>query len=118
MKLLTKEVLSKLPPLYSQDGKGRDAVAWVKFFNPTGAGSWFASEGSKVCSGHGCFDCTLCGDPANWTEFLFFGLVDLLEKELGYFALSDLEEFRGRAGLGIERDLYFKPTPIRDLFRG
>ena len=32
MKLLTKELQKKLPPLYSQDGKGDDAIAYAKFF--------------------------------------------------------------------------------------
>ena len=31
MKLLTKELQKKLPPLYSQDGKGDDAIAYAKF---------------------------------------------------------------------------------------
>jgi len=32
MKLLTKEILKKLPPLGGQDGKGGKAVAYVRFF--------------------------------------------------------------------------------------
>ena len=34
MKLLTKEIRKKLPPLYSQDGKDGKSVAHVKFFTP------------------------------------------------------------------------------------
>ena len=34
MKLLTKALLRKLPPLDSQEEKGLEAVAWVKFFTP------------------------------------------------------------------------------------
>jgi hypothetical protein len=40
-------------------------------------------------------------------EDLFFGLVDGLEKEFGYFSLSELESVDGPFGVGIERDLYF-----------
>jgi len=32
MKLLTKELVKKLPRLYAQDGKGMNAIAFVKFF--------------------------------------------------------------------------------------
>jgi len=38
MKLLTKQILKRLPPLYSQE-KVADPVAQVKFFNPAGAGT-------------------------------------------------------------------------------
>ncbi|MFN0145959.1 MAG: DUF2958 domain-containing protein [Dehalococcoidia bacterium] len=85
-----------LPPLYEQDGKGCDAIAYVKFFNPTGAATWYATE----------FD----GDD------LFFGLCDLGfgEPELGYFSLSELLSVRVRFGLTIERDTSWKPTPLRE----
>ena len=38
MKLLTKAIRRQLPPLGSQESKGLDAVAWVKFFTLTVAG--------------------------------------------------------------------------------
>lgn len=114
MKLLTKEILKKLPPLYSQDDKGDDALAVVKFFNPTGAATWYATEGGPVCPYHGYCDCQdpECGAPGTWDNFMFFGLVQGQEEELGYFTLKDLTEFRGQFGLGIERDLYFQPKTI------
>jgi hypothetical protein len=45
----------------------------------------------------------------------FFGLVDGLELELGYFWLSELKEARGHFGLPIERDLYYEPKTLREL---
>ena len=36
--------LAALPPLSSQDGKGEQALAVVKFFDPYGSWSWYASE--------------------------------------------------------------------------
>jgi hypothetical protein len=41
---------------------------------------------------------------------ILFGLCDLGMgcPELGYVSLSELRSVRGRLGLGIERDLYFK----------
>jgi hypothetical protein len=95
MVLLTKEVLKKLPPLYSQEEKGLDAVAVVKFFTPDSNWTWFATE----------FD----------GEDLFFGLVDGFEKELGYFRLSELTSVKGALGLPIERDMYFKPKTLKEL---
>ncbi len=95
MVLLNSEVRKKLPPLYSQEEKGLEAVAVVKFFTPDSGWTWYATE----------FD----------GEDLFFGLVDGFEKELGYFRLSELKQARGKLGLPIERDLYFKPTKLKKL---
>ena len=96
MKLLTKELEAKLPPLYSQDGKGDEALALVKFFTPYSSWTWYATEYDPV-------------------ERVFFGLVDGLEKELGYFSLDELESVKGPLGLSIERDIYFEPTRIKEL---
>ena len=41
MKLMTDEVRRSLPPLRSQDGKGGDAIAWVKYFAPSSSWSWY-----------------------------------------------------------------------------
>jgi hypothetical protein len=49
------------------------------------------------------------------SDVIFFGLVDGFEKELGYFSLTELSTFRGRLGLGIERDLYFEPCKLSAL---
>ncbi len=97
MKLLTKEVLKKLPELYSQEEKGLEAVAVVKFFTPDSSWTWYATE----------FD----------GEDLFFGLVDGFEKELGYFRLSELKQVKGKLGLPIERDRYFEPKPLKELMK-
>ena len=96
MKLLTKELEAKLPPLYANDGKGDEALALVKFFTPDSSWTWYATEYDPV-------------------ERVFFGLVDGLEKELGYFRLDELESVKGPLGLSIERDIYFEPTRIKEL---
>ena len=88
MKLLTKEILKRLPALYSQENNP-DPIVQVKFFDPCGSWTWYATE----------FD----------GKDIFFGMVDGFEKELGNFSLSELQSFKGRLGLGIERDLYFTP---------
>lgn len=95
MKLITKKVRDKLPPLRAQDNLGRAAIAHVKYFTPDANWTWYATE----------FD----GDDT------FFGLVDGLEKELGYFSLSELRSARGPLGLAIERDLYWRPKTLEEI---
>lgn len=95
MKLLTQEIRGKLPKLYETEDRGTEAEAVVKFFTPDGGWTWYASE----------FD----------GQDVFFGLVIGHEAELGYFCLSELEAIRGQLGLPVERDLYFKPTTLKEL---
>jgi hypothetical protein len=95
MHLLTKAIRQKLPPLYANEEQGTDALAIVKFFTPDSSWTWYASE----------FD----GDD------LFFGLAVGFEPELGYFRLSELQSVRGQLHLPVERDRFFKPTPLREL---
>jgi hypothetical protein len=92
MKLLTKQIVRKLDksPLGSTDGKPiKDVI--VKFFTPDSSWTWYVAEGELQQSG----------------DWMFFGLVDGLEKEWGYFTLSELQAVRGRLGLPVERDMYF-----------
>lgn len=97
MMLLTKENRETLPPLYSQEGKGADATAYVKFFHPASRYTAFATE----------FD----------GEDTFFGFVisplgpDC--DEWGYFSLSEMEGVEVMF-LKVERDLHFKPTTVRE----
>jgi len=84
-----------LPPLYSQEEKGNEALAIVKFFTSWTGWTWYASE----------------YDPA---ERLFFGVVVGMERELGYFSLDELEAITGPGGLRIERDLHWTPRPLRE----
>ena len=96
MELLPKDVQETLPPIGSQEGKGMDAIAQVKFFTPTSNWTWWATE----------------YDPATRT---FFGLVEGFERELGYFSLDELQEAQGPFGLGVERDLYWTPKPLKEV---
>ena len=88
MKLLTKELRNKLPELYANEQKkAEDTPVIVKFFDPTGSWTWYATE----------FD----------GKDTFFGFVRGFDNKLGYFSLIELESARGHLGLGIERDKYF-----------
>ena len=101
MKLLTKKLEKTLPALYSQDGKGDEAIVYAKFFNPMGAATWFVTE----------------NDPESR---MFFGFADLFGQgeaggaELGYISLDELESLKLPFGLGIERDLHFTPKTLAE----
>lgn len=98
MKLITKSVENELSkyPLYSQEGKGEKAIVVCKFFLQ--GFTWYVLEAQK-----------------NGNDYEFFGIVDGIEKEYGYFTLSQLQSYRGQFGLGVERDIYFKPTEVKNL---
>jgi hypothetical protein len=97
MMLLTKANRAALPPLHSTENE-EDPTVQVKFFDPTGSWSWYATE----------------FDGAD----TFFGWVDGMCPELGYFSLRELSDHRGRLGLGIERDLHFSPRPLGEVMVG
>ena len=90
MKLLTKTLEKRFAQVGSQSEE-KDPLIIAKFFNPTGAGTWYATE----------------YDP---DRRVFFGYVSIFgdwNDEWGSFSLDELESYRGPFGLGIERDLHF-----------
>lgn len=94
MKLLTKTLRKKLPPLNATANEP-DPMVICKFFYPDFSWTWFAIE----------YD----GDD------IFFGLVDGLVVELGFFSKNKLEVNNpGVLGLPIERDKYFKPSRVEE----
>ena len=95
MKLLTQEILKKLPKLYAQEKKGDNAIAYVKFFTPDSNWTWYILE----------YD-------GNDTLFC---LTDGFELELGYVSLAELQSARGPLGLSIERDKYWTPKTVREI---
>ncbi|MCB0140205.1 MAG: DUF2958 domain-containing protein [Caldilineaceae bacterium] len=94
MKLLTKELLRKLPPL-GATAEEKDPMVICKFFFPDFSWTWFAIE----------FD----------GSDIFYGLVDGDFVELGTFSLSELTSCRGAWGLPVERDLFFTPCRLSAL---
>ena len=95
MKLLTEALKRKLPRLYSQEGLGGKAIAHVKLFTPDSSWTWHIVEwdGEDIC----------------------FGLVDGMERELGYFSLKEIEAVRGPMGLPVERDLNWEPKTLEEI---
>ena len=92
MKLITKEIASKLPPLYTNSEKSMEETKVIlKLFNPAGAGTWYITE----------------YDPEQKLAFGFANLGDPEMAELGYVSILELEQYQGPLGLGIERDMHF-----------
>lgn len=116
MQLLTEELRQKLPPLYSGEEKGLQALALVKFFTPDGGWTWYASEASVVMN-DGSQKALTEVDPndPDVDDVIFFGLVNGLDVELGYFSLCELKQTRGAFGLAVERDLYYTPKTLGEL---
>jgi hypothetical protein len=99
MKLLTKEIENALPKLYATEGVPlEDKILQVKYFTPWTNWTWYGVE----------------YDPESKT---FFGYVQGIEDEWGYFNLDELESIKGAFGLKVERDLYFKPVAYKELIK-
>jgi len=93
MELLTESIEKKLIDNYNknQNDGTKSFKAVVKLFNPNGIGTWFLSE-------------------LNPKDNIAFGLCCLQYEEVGYVSLKELKSHKTSLGLGIERDLYFKPN--------
>jgi hypothetical protein len=85
----------------------------VKFFTPWSNWTWYAAEASAELADGTEVALT---DPraSDRVDVLFWGLVFGLEKEFGYWRLSELAGINGPAGLKIERDLFFDATPLEE----
>jgi len=98
MELFTKEIIEKAKEQYPLGSDMDNQMIVAKFFNPTGAGTWYLMN----------------MDPDD--ENYCWGIVDLFEVEMGSFSKSELESFKGHLSLGIERDLHFEPVNAKELW--
>jgi hypothetical protein len=101
MRLFNKTIDRQLFKQYSlgSDLSKQEVVA--KIFNPYGNGTWFI----------------LNSDPQD-PDYLW-AIVDLgYGAEVGSVSRSELENYRGRFGLGFERDLSFDPINAEELYQG
>jgi hypothetical protein len=94
MQLLTKALLKQLPPL-GATAEDPDPMVIGKFFYADFHWTWYAIE----------FD----------GKDIFFGFVDGDFPELGTFSLAELQACRGKLGLPLERDRFFKPCRLSVL---
>ena len=90
-------------PLYSQNGKGKEAVCRAIF--ALGAVRWFILEGEK-----------------EGNDTILYGIVvGLAEDEYGYISLNELSEValdltaQGLGKLQVRQQENFTPTPLKDL---
>ena len=90
MKILTKEILKKLPKLYANEEKeAKDIKVPLKLFNPCGSQSWFITE----------------YDPDTGEAFGY--VTGMGCDELGYISIPELLEVKLPFGLRIERDMHW-----------
>lgn len=97
MQLITKALERRFAEIGSQETE-TDPIVVAKFFNPVGAGTWYATE----------------YDP---TTRIFFGYVSIFgdwNDEWGSFSLDELEGYHGPLGIGIERDLHIGERRISE----
>lgn len=98
MKLLTKEIEKRFAKVGDQS-EVENPIVIVKFFNPCGQGTWFATE-------------------YNSEEKIFYGYVSLFNEkgmnEWGSFSLEELESIDVGFGLGIERDAYCTEKTVNE----
>ena len=122
MKLMTKEIGGLFKKIGKQE-KVDDPIVVVKFFNPSGPGTWLATEliyliRNKDEDGDLEVEASKIDQFKDYevVDMLFFGYVSIFgdhNDEWGYFKLSELESLKCPPfGMGIERDFYFNPKPI------
>jgi hypothetical protein len=90
--LLPAVIASTIPSLESTRHE-KDPVAKVKWFTPDSSWTWYVVEYDSA-------------------KRLCYGLVIGLERELGFFSLTEIEKVLGPWGMAVERDQFFDPTPI------
>lgn len=86
MALLTKDQIERIPNLYDQDGKGENAIVYVKI--TCANATWLITE---CCQESGT---------------IAFGFADLFKDstcgELGYISLEEIQELKGKWNVIVE----------------
>jgi hypothetical protein len=90
MKLFTNAIEVKAQAQFHLGSDMEKQVIVAKFFNPTGSGTWW-----------------LMNQDPNDPDYCW-GICHIFEWEVGSFSKSELENYRSRFGLGIERDIHFE----------
>ena len=91
-KLMTKEILRKIPPLLStSEKKPEDVQVHIHYFSPYSGWDWYITE----------YD----------GKDTMYGLVKGLDTELGSVSLKELTNL----GMNIERDRYFGKHTLKEI---
>ena len=91
MEIIPQEVKQQIPKLYETEEQN-NPIAYVKLF--LDAWTWYITEMSidnNICFGY---------------------VISPFGAELGYFSLEEIKGIKGNLGIGVERDLSFKPTRL------
>ena len=91
MELIPKKIKEQIPSLYATENQNNPTF-FVKLF--LDSWTWYITELS------------IDGDIA------FGYVVSPFGAELGYFSLEEIKSIKGTLGIGVERDLSFKPTKL------
>ena len=97
MKLLTKKITEQAQKQYKKANNMDDQVIVAKFFNPMGSWTWYLMN-------------------LHEDKDYAWGIVDGNAVEMGSWLMSELQNYKDQFGLGIERDIYFKPVQARQLW--
>lgn len=94
MELIPKKIRDTIPKLYETEDQ-KDPLVYCKLF--LDGWTWLILEMSidnDVCFGY---------------------VISPFGSELGYFSLAEIKEVKGSLGIGVERDLHFKPQSLSQL---
>ncbi|MGD9628582.1 MAG: DUF2958 domain-containing protein [Pyrinomonadaceae bacterium] len=97
-KILPKELKNAVPKISEQEGNGNPTV-YAVFQFPLSGWTWFVTEADS-------YEDDIC----------FFGYVVGLEREWGYFCLSELESVDVN-GLKVLRDEDHVPRPLSECLK-
>jgi hypothetical protein len=97
MELIPQDIKAQIPKLYETEDK-KDPIVYVKLF--IDGWTWYITELSiddDICFGY---------------------VVSPFANELGYFSLYEIKNVKGSLGLGVARDLQFKPISLSEVKKG
>ncbi|SDW81647.1 Protein of unknown function [Lutibacter oricola] len=98
MKLITQHLTNRFDQIGNQS-EIENPLIIAKFFNPGGAGTWYATEynpETKICYGY---------------------VTGLAYDEWGTFSIDELETVQLPFGLSIERDIHFDEIHFKELMQ-
>ncbi len=97
MKLITPEIQARFAEVGDQS-ETKNPLIIAKFFNPVGAGTWYATEYNPD------------------TKISYGFVTGLGYDEWGSFSIDEMESIKLPFGLSIERDLYYNEQRFDELF--